>query len=97
MPIPFVYRSLQSRSGFSVGTLLHVNSLYFSLPVSYFLLLMSTFCTFSSEFCEPELCMLSNLTTGMRNPALCSHTPCHMKRLVLTLSTVVTISVSDSD
>ena len=97
MPIPFVYRSLQPRSGFSVGTMLHVNSLYFSLPVSYFLRLMSAFCRKSSEFCEPELCMLSNLTTGMRNPALCPHTPCQMKRLVLILSTVVTISVSDSD
>ena len=97
MPILFVYRSIQSRSGFSIGTLLYVNSLYFSLPVSYFLRLMSTFCTFSIEFYEPKLCMLSNLTTGMRNPAVCPHTPCPVKCLFLTLSTVVTISVSDSD
>ena len=59
MPSPFVYRSPKSMSGFSVGTLFHVNSILSSFPVSYFLRLMSTFCPFSSEFCEPELCIIS--------------------------------------
>ena len=62
MPSPFVYRSLQSISpGFSVGTLQNVNSLsvLFSFPASFFLRPMSTFCPFSSDFGEPELCMLS--------------------------------------
>ena len=97
MSSPFVYRSLQSISGFSEGTLRHANSHFFSLPVSFFLRLMSTFCPFSSEFCEPELCMLSKSTTCMRYPALCPHTPCPVKCLVFTHSTVVTISVFDSD
>ena len=58
MPSPFVYRSLQSMSGYSVRTLLHVNSLFFSSGIVF-----STadvdFLPFSSEFYEPELCMLS--------------------------------------
>ena len=62
MPSPFVYRSLQSiRPGFSVTKERCVMSIVFlsSFPASFFLRLMSTFCPFSNEFGEPELCMLS--------------------------------------
>ena len=60
MPSPFVYRSLQSiRPGFSVGTLRHANSLSFFISGIVFLRPMSTFCPFSNDFGEPELCMLS--------------------------------------
>ena len=62
MPSPFVYRSLQSiRLGFSVvpeRCEMSIVSL-FSFPASFFLRPMSTFCPFSSDFGEPELCMLS--------------------------------------
>ena len=54
----FVYRSLQSISGFSVGTLRHVNGLFFSSGIVF-----STadvdFVPIFSEFCEPKLYMLS--------------------------------------
>ena len=97
MPSPFVYRSLQSiRPGFSVGTLRYINSLSFFVSGIVFLRPMSTFCPFSNEFGEHELCMLF-LTTGMCNPAHCPHTLCPMKCLVLAYSTIVTISMSDSD
>ena len=36
MSSPFVYRSLQSIAGFSGGTLRNVNSLFLSLPVTFF-------------------------------------------------------------
>ena len=99
MPSPFVYRSLQSiRPGFSIGTLpwlRNVNSLSFFISGIVFSTPMSTFCPFSNDFGEPKLCML--LTTGMFNPAHCPHTLCPMKWLVLGYSTIVTISMSDSD
>ena len=99
MPSPFVYRSLQSiRPGFSVGTMPNVNSLsFFVSGIVFFLRPKSTFCPFSNEFGEPELCMLSMSYHCMCNPAHCPHTLCPMKCLVLAYSTIVTISMSDSD
>ena len=98
MPSPFVYRSLQSiRPGFSIGTLpwlRNVNSLYFFISGIVFSTPMSTFCPFSNDFGEPKH---QYLTTGMCNPAHCPHTLCPMKWLVLGYSTIVTISMSDSD
>ena len=93
----FVYRSLQSISGFSEGTLRNVNSLFLSLPVTFFLRLMSTFCPFLACFVSPNCLCYQSLTTCMRYPALCPHTPCPVKCLVFTHLTVVTISVFDSD
>ena len=58
MPSPFVYGSLQSMSGYSIGTLLHVNSLFFSSGI-VFSMAGVEFLPIFSEFCEPELCMLS--------------------------------------
>ena len=72
MPSPFVYGSLQSMSGYSIGTLLHVNSL-FSLPVSYILWLVSIFCPFSASFVSQNCVCYQSLTTGVNNLALCSH------------------------
>ena len=98
MPSPFVYRSLQSiRPGFSIGTLpwlRNVNSLSFFISGIVFSTPMSTFCAFSNDFGEPKH---QYLTTGMCNPAHCPHTLCPMKWLVLGYSTIVTISMSDSD
>ena len=66
--------------------------LLFSFPASFFLRPMSTFCPFSSDFGEPELCMLS-MSYHWHGP----NTLCPMKCLVLAYSTIVTISMSDSD
>ena len=69
----------------------------FSFPASFFLRPMSTFCPFSNEFGSPNCVCYQCLTTGMCNPAHCPHTLCPMKCLVLAYSTIVTISMSDSD
>ena len=103
MPSPFVYRSLQSiRPGFSIGTLpwlRNVNSLSFFISGIVFSTPMSTFCPFSNDFkmVSPNYVCYQYLTTGMCNPAHCPHTLCPMKWLVLGYSTIVTISMSDSD
>ena len=68
MPSPFVCRSFQSISGFREGTLRHVNSIYFPLPVSFFLRLMSTFCPFLASFVSQNCVCYQSRTTCMRNP-----------------------------
>ena len=102
MPSPFVYRSLQSiRPGFSIGTLpwlRNVNSLSFFISGIVFSTPMSTFFAhFLTTLVSPNCVCYQYLTTGMCNPAHCPHTLCPMKWLVLGYSTIVTISMSDSD
>ena len=97
MPSPFVYRLVQSiRPGFSVGKLRNVNSL--SVFVSG--IVFSTadvFAHFLATLVSPNCVCYQCLTTGMCNLAHCPNTLCPMKCLVLAYSTIVTISMSDSD
>ena len=98
MPSPFVYRSLQSvRPGFSVGTLRNVNSLSVSFPASFFYGRCRLFDHFLATLVSPNCVCYQCLTTGMCNLAHCPNTLCPMKCLVLAYSTIVTISMSDSD
>ena len=97
MSSPFVYRSLRWISVFSEGMLRHVNSLFVSLPVLFFSSADFNFLPILASFVSPNCVCYQRLTICMRNLVLCPHTPCPVKCLVLTHSTVVTISVSDSD
>ena len=101
MPSPFVYRSLQSiRPGFNIGTLpwlRNVNSLSFFISGIVFLRRCGLFAHFLTTLVSPNCVCYQYLTTGMCNPAHFPHTVCPMKWLVLGYSTIVTISVSDSD
>ena len=93
MPSPFVYRSLQSiRPGFSVGTLLMSTVFLFSFPASFFLRRCRLFAHSLTTLVSSNCVCYQYLSTGMCNPAHCP-----MKWLVLAYSTIVTISVSDSD
>ena len=99
MPSPFVYRSLQSiRPGFSVGTLRRVNSIsFFVSGIVFFYGQCRLFAHFLPSLVSPNCICYQCLTTGMCNPAHCPNTLCPMKCLVLAYSTIVTISMSDSD
>ena len=99
MPSPFAYRSLQSiRPGFSVGTLRHANSLsFFVSGIVFSMADVDFFPHFLTSLGSPNCFCYQCLTTGMCNSAHCPHTHCPMMCLVLAYSTIVTISMSDSD
>ena len=69
----------------------------FSFTASFFLRPMSTFAHFITSLVIPYCVCYQCLTTGMCNPAHCPHTLCPTKCLVLAYSTIVTISIPDSD
>ena len=98
MPSPFVYRSLQSiRPGFSVGTLRNVNSLSVFVSGIVFSTTDVDFLPIFQRLVSPNCVCYQCLTTEMCKPAHCPNTLCPMKCLVLAYSTIVTISMSDSD
>ena len=69
----------------------------FSFPASFFYGGCRLFAHFQTSLGSPNCVCYQCLTTGMCNPAHCPHTLCPMKCLVLAYSTIVTISMSDSD
>ena len=69
----------------------------FSFPASFFYGRCRLFAHFLTTLVSPNCVCYQCLTTGMCNPAHCPHTLCPMKCLVLAYSTIVTISMSDSD
>ena len=99
MPSPFVYRSLQSiHPGFSVGKLRNVNSLsVFVSGIVFFYGRCRLFAHFLATLVSPNCVCYQCLTTGMCNLAHFPNTLCPTKCLVLAYSTIVTISMSDSD
>ena len=69
----------------------------FSFPASFFSTADVDFAHFLATLVSPNCVCYQFLTTGMCNLAHCPNNLCPMKCLVLAYSTIVTISMSDSD